>query len=249
MGGEPWPGGQTPLSADQAAIVGLLLLAAAAGKSALVPFSGWLPRAMEGPTPSSAVFYGALSVHLGAFLLLRVGPILQSSPWVSAACVMLGLLTAVHATLAGRTQTDIKGALAYASLAQVGIIVVEIGLGFRWVALVHIIGHACVRTLQLLRAPSLLHDRHQVENALGWRLSSGHATAHGSRGAALAAWLYRFSLERGYLDAWFDENVVAPLLRLFRWFDRLERRWTAALSGRRTLDTRDSPSKPTFDDL
>ena len=54
--------------------MGLLLLVAAAGKSALVPFSGWLPRAMEGPTPSSAVFYGALSVHLGAFLLLRVSP-------------------------------------------------------------------------------------------------------------------------------------------------------------------------------
>ena len=52
-------------------MVGLLLLVAASGKSALVPFSGWLPRAMEGPTPSSAVFYGALSVHLGAFLLLR----------------------------------------------------------------------------------------------------------------------------------------------------------------------------------
>ena len=55
----------------------MLLLIAAAGKSALVPFSGWLPRAMEGPTPSSAVFYGALSVHLGAFLLLRVSPLLD----------------------------------------------------------------------------------------------------------------------------------------------------------------------------
>ncbi len=59
--------------------MGLLLVVAAAGKSALVPFSGWLPRAMEGPTPSSAVFYGALSVHLGAFLLLRVSPLLDIS--------------------------------------------------------------------------------------------------------------------------------------------------------------------------
>ena len=60
---------------------------AAAGKSALIPFSGWLPRAMEGPTPSSAVFYGALSVHLGAFLLLRVSPILDLSGWLRAAVV------------------------------------------------------------------------------------------------------------------------------------------------------------------
>ena len=67
-------GGHATVSSAEGLAVGLLLLVAAAGKSALVPFSGWLPRAMEGPTPSSAVFYGALSVHLGAFLLLRVGP-------------------------------------------------------------------------------------------------------------------------------------------------------------------------------
>ncbi len=102
---------------------------AAAGKSALVPFSGWLPRAMEGPTPSSAVFYGALSVHLGAFLLLRVSPLLEASPVLSAVVVALGLATAVFAYLAGSVQTDIKSALSFASLAQVGIIVAEIGLG------------------------------------------------------------------------------------------------------------------------
>ena len=74
-----WPEISPTLTAGQALIVGLLVLVAAAGKSALVPFSGWLPRAMEGPTPSSAVFYGALSVHLGAFLLLRVSPLLDAS--------------------------------------------------------------------------------------------------------------------------------------------------------------------------
>ena len=79
------------LTPNQALGVGLLLLVAAAGKSALIPFSGWLPRAMEGPTPSSAVFYGALSVHLGAFLLLRVSPILELSTWLCAAVVVLGL--------------------------------------------------------------------------------------------------------------------------------------------------------------
>ena len=75
VGAGTWPDGQALLTSNQALVVGLLLLVAAAGKSALVPFSGWLPRAMEGPTPSSAVFYGALSVHLGAFLLLRVSAI------------------------------------------------------------------------------------------------------------------------------------------------------------------------------
>ena len=80
LGTDPWPMGHATLTSHQAFVVGLLMLVAAAGKSALVPFSGWLPRAMEGPTPSSAVFYGALSVHLGAFLLLRISPILDASP-------------------------------------------------------------------------------------------------------------------------------------------------------------------------
>ncbi len=117
---------------------------------------------MEGPTPSSAIFYGALSVHLGAFLLLRVSPILEQSLLLSAAVVVIGLVSAIFAALAARVQTDIKSALAFASLTQVGIIVAEIGLGLRYIALIHIIGHACLRTLQLLRAPTLLHDYHTL---------------------------------------------------------------------------------------
>src|SRR5262245_53280403 len=76
LGPENWPYEKTPLTEAQALLIGLLLLGAAVGKSALVPLSGWLPRAMEGPTPSSAVFYGALSVHFGAFLLLRANALL-----------------------------------------------------------------------------------------------------------------------------------------------------------------------------
>src|SRR5579863_1706340 len=85
LGEGAWPAGQISESFEvhEALLIGLLVFIAAAGKSALVPFSGWLPRAMEGPTPSSAVFYGALSVHLGAFLLLRVSPILDLSIWLS----------------------------------------------------------------------------------------------------------------------------------------------------------------------
>ena len=148
-----------------------MLLVAAAGKSALVPFSGWLPRAMEGPTPSSAVFYGALSVHLGAFLLLRVSPILEMSVWLCAVGRRAGTgHRRVRAYLAGSVQTDIKSALSFASLTQVGIIVAEIGCGLRYVALIHILGHACLRTLQFVRAPSLLQDYRTLENAIGQRL-------------------------------------------------------------------------------
>ncbi|MEQ9379744.1 MAG: proton-conducting transporter membrane subunit, partial [Pirellulales bacterium] len=129
MGTGPWPEGEAALTSGQALIVGSLLLVAAAGKSALVPFSGWLPRAMEGPTPSSAIFYGALSVHLGVYLLLRVSPILELSMTLCVAVVALGLISAMFGALAASVQTDIKSALAFASLTQVGIITAEIGLG------------------------------------------------------------------------------------------------------------------------
>src|SRR4051812_36106574 len=141
MGGSTglWPYEYSNVAAHQALLVGLLLVVAAAGKSALVPFSGWLPRAMEGPTPSSAVFYGALSVHLGVFLLLRVSPLLERSVVLCGVIVALGLATAVFAYLAGSVQTDIKSALSFASLSQVGIMVAEIGLAAVCVALAPVV--------------------------------------------------------------------------------------------------------------
>jgi NAD(P)H-quinone oxidoreductase subunit 5 len=239
-----WPLGQVNLPAGQVLVVGLLLLLAAAGKSGLVPFSGWLPRAMEGPTPSSAVFYGALSVHLGAFLLLRVSPLLDASLWLSGIVVAVGLSTALYAYLAGSVQTDIKSALSFACLAQVGIIVAEIGFGLRYIALVHLLGHACLRTLQFMRAPTLLHDYHSLENAIGDHLP--HIAAPWERLSAGGArsWLYRFAMERGYLDAWLVDCVVAPFVRIFRWCDSMERRWTDLLSREPSRET--NQVKPYF---
>ncbi|MCA9213129.1 MAG: oxidoreductase [Planctomycetales bacterium] len=231
MGTGAWPDGQATISESHALFVGMLLLLAAAGKSALVPFSGWLPRAMEGPTPSSAIFYGALSVHLGAFLLLRVSPLLEVSLPLCIAVVLVGLVSAIFGALAARVQTDIKSALAFASLTQVGIIVAEIGCGLRYVALIHIIGHACLRTLQLLRAPTLLHDYHALENAIGGHLE--HAPTIWSRllPDRARALVYRVAMERGFLDAVLKECFVRPFLLLFRWCDGMERRWTDLLSG------------------
>jgi NAD(P)H-quinone oxidoreductase subunit 5 len=231
LGTEPWPDGTASITSHQALIVGSLLLLAAAGKSALVPFSGWLPRAMEGPTPSSAVFYGALSVHLGAFLLLRVSPILDISPLLCAATVTVGVATAAFGAFAGRVQTDIKSALSFASVTQVGIIVAEIGLGLRYLALIHIISHGCLRTLQFLRAPSLLYDYRTMENAIGARLP--RFSGHWERMVPLRLrpWMYRLALERGFLDSMLDDLIVEPFLRVFRWCDALERRWTDWLSG------------------
>jgi NADH-quinone oxidoreductase subunit L len=231
IGSGPWPGGHADLTSNQALFVGLLLLIAAAGKSALVPFSGWLPRAMEGPTPSSAVFYGALSVHLGAYLLLRVSPIFELSMTLRVCVIALGLITALYAALTARVQADVKSALAFASLTQVGIIVVEIGLGLPYLALVHMIGHACLRTLQLLRAPMLLADYSLIENAIGGRVPQAPTFWQRVIPEHWRLRVYRLAFHRGFLDILLNDYIVRPFVAVFRGCDRLERRWTDLLAG------------------
>jgi NADH-quinone oxidoreductase subunit L len=232
LGEATWPEGQASVSGTEAFVVGLLLLIAAAGKSGLIPFCGWLPRAMEGPTPSSAVFYGALSVHLGAFLLLRVSPLVECSPALCALLVILGLATAGLAYLIGSVQTDIKAILSFASLSQVGIIVAEIGLGFRYLALVHLLGHACLRTLQFIRAPSLLHDYRNLENALGRRSPQSPPPLLRWASPPMLVRIYRFAFERAFLDAFLQTCFVQPFVRIFRRCDDLERAWTGWLQGK-----------------
>lgn len=230
--GRDWPGGSSPLAGTGATIVLALIVVAAMGKSAQVPFSGWLPRAMEGPTPSSAIFYGALSVHAGAYLLLRFEPMIRESTPARALLVAVGLASSVHATVVGRVQTDIKASLAYASLTQVGLILTEIALGFPRFALMHIIGHACLRSMQFLRAPSLLHDRHGVENAAGGGVTSPVGLLEGALPPPLRSVAYRAALERGYLDLALERCLVAPILAALRLLDRLEERFMRALDGR-----------------
>ncbi|HWB83210.1 MAG TPA: proton-conducting transporter membrane subunit [Bryobacteraceae bacterium] len=215
-------GGFPQLTATRAAVVGLLLLFAAAGKAAQVPFSGWLPRAMEGPTPSSAIFYGAISIHAGAYLLLRARPLLAHSGLASALVILIGLSTAIHGTIVGRATADAKTSLAYASLTQVGVIFVEIGIGWTWVAVIHTLGHAAVRTLQFLRAPSMLHDYHQMHSAAGGELAQTGKHLGQFFPERFQLWLYRWALDRGHLDTILDRFLVDPLLRLSRILAKLD---------------------------
>jgi NADH:ubiquinone oxidoreductase subunit 5 (subunit L)/multisubunit Na+/H+ antiporter MnhA subunit len=287
LGDTPWPAGRvnlTPaMTPARVLVVGLLVVWAAAGKSALVPFSGWLPRAMEGPTPSSAVFYGALSVHLGAYLLLRISPLLDASLTLALIVVAIGLISAVFANYTGKVQCDIKCALSFASLTQVGIIVAEIGLasvviavarlsagtdaaksdaahsatvtwegigyGIRYWALLHILGHGCWRTLQLVRAPTILYDYRVLEDAIGSRLPeartgswAGRATNSGSLG-----W-YRLAMERGFLDDALKRFFVEPLLTVLRFCDGFEKQATLMLSQPEEESTR-QPRSTMLEDL
>jgi len=132
-----------------------MVLIAAIVKSAQFPFSSWLPRAMEGPTPSSAIFYGALSVHMGAFMLLRTAPLWQDQTAVRWMIAGVGLLTFLLSNLSSQMQSTIKGKIAYSSTAQIGLIFFEIALGFHMLALIHFAGNAFLRSYQLLISPSV----------------------------------------------------------------------------------------------
>jgi NADH-quinone oxidoreductase subunit L len=204
-------------------IIAALFLVAALGKSAQLPFSGWLPRAMEGPTPSSALFYGSISLHAGLFLVLRVWTIVDAAPIVKFAAVLIGLSTAVYGTLVARVHTDAKGHLAHATLAQVGLILAEIALGFSTLARWHLVGHALLRVWQYLQTPNTISDAHRLGYA-------PHGPSWLERWApAFATRAHAAALHRLRLDEIVDD-LLTPVWRFARWLDAADRRFRAALS-------------------
>lgn len=163
----------------------LMILVASLVKSAQFPFSSWLPRAMEGPTTSSAIFYGSLSVHLGVFLLLRTYPYWSTVPTIQVLLIVSGVVTSIIASGIAKVQSSVKAQIAYASTAQIGLMFIEIALGFHTLALLHFAGNAFLRTYQLLVSPStlsyLIHnmvfsftpkDKSRMENAFYSRVRS-----------------------------------------------------------------------------
>ena len=144
-------------------IVCMVILTASI-KSAQFPFTTWIPRALEGPTASSAIFYGSLSVHIGVFLLLRTHPFWEDMWWAKASIILIGSFTAVAANMIARVQPTVKTQIAYSSAAQIGLMFVEIALGWHWLVLIHFSGNAFLRTYQLLVSPSVLNYlvHHQI---------------------------------------------------------------------------------------
>lgn len=205
--------------ATEAPAVPLLLVVAAAAKSAQMPFTPWIARAMEGPTPSSTLFYGAAMVHAGLVLLLRAEPMLGISAGAAAAAAGIGLLTAVLAGLSALAQPDVKGGLVQATVAQVGLGFVGVALGLPGWAALHLCAHALVRGIQFLLSPSFLTD------------------LAGDRNTPVPAWLgaraalQRAARERFYLEAVHEGAVAAPLRQLAAGLARLDDQVVERLSG------------------
>ena len=176
---------------------------------------------MEGPTLSSALFYGGISIHAGLYLLLRTAPVLGMAPGAAIFGATVGLLTAFYASAVVRTQADAKGALAQATLAQIGLILAEICLGWTTLALVHLVTHALLRVWQYLRAPNMLHDAHHHAHHEHRAHAEAPADTVLSR---IRRRLYVEQLHRFRLDDRLDALTV-PVLALAHWLHRLDERW------------------------
>ncbi|MFO0575103.1 MAG: proton-conducting transporter membrane subunit [Polyangia bacterium] len=214
--------------------VALLLIVAAMGKSAQVPVGGWLPRAMEGPTASSAVFYGGLSVHAGVYLLLRSAPLLDHSPTARVALVVIGGVTAVMAALSGQVSADAKAGLAYATISQVGLMFVECGLGLYKLATAHLIAHALLRYYQFLRTPSALQDALARRAAIGTHRRDETLPGRLHLTADLRRFLYRLAIERFEVEVALDRWLARPILAAARHLGALETRLVERLAGVRS---------------
>jgi len=203
-------------------LVSALILIAAMGKSAQFPFCFWLPRAMEGPTPSSAIFYGALSVHLGVFLLLRTLPIWSYYYLPRFMVFIIGLLTVIVASVSEKTQSNIKGQIAYASITQVGFMFMELALGLESLVLVHFFGNAFLRCYQLLVSPSIVVHLLRVESATDADFNINKSplfrflpeSLRHTVPEVLQNSLYVFSLQEGQLEMLVRAVLWSPLKRL-----------------------------------
>jgi len=148
----------TPIAASTATAIALLVFVGAAGKSAQFPLYIWLPDAMAGPTPVSALIHAATMVTSGVYLLVRINPILaQAHDWAPSLIAWVGLFTALFAASIAVAQDDIKKVLAYSTVSQLGFMIVAVGTGVYVAALFHMITHAFFKALMFLGSGSVIH--------------------------------------------------------------------------------------------
>jgi NADH-ubiquinone oxidoreductase chain 5 len=138
-------------------IIGICLLIGAMAKSSQVGLHVWLPMAMEGPTPVSALIHAATMVTAGVYLLMRTSPLIEYSSTVLILCLWLGAITTVFSSLIGLFQQDIKKVIAYSTMSQLGMMVIAVGLSSYNIALFHLVNHAFYKALLFLGAGAVIH--------------------------------------------------------------------------------------------
>ena len=153
------------IAASTATAISLLIFVGAAGKSAQFPLYLWLPDAMAGPTPVSALIHAATMVTSGVYVLTRINPILADShAWGPSLIAWVGLFTALFAATIAIGQDDIKRVLAYSTVSQLGFMIVAVGTGVYVAALFHMITHAFFKALMFLGSGSVIHGMHDDQD-------------------------------------------------------------------------------------
>jgi NADH:ubiquinone oxidoreductase subunit 5 (subunit L)/multisubunit Na+/H+ antiporter MnhA subunit len=187
---------KTPEGLGIGMMMGCFVIAAMA-KSGLVPFAPWISRALEGPTSSSAIFYGSLMVHAGVYLVIRLEPLMFQIPAVMLFLVLVGVVTAMYGFLGGLVQTDAKSSLMFSTTGQVGLMFLACGLGWFELAAWHLAAHALWRAYQFLSAPALMQLTHRPARPVPDWLRRKR-------------WLYTASIQRFWLDNLADSLLVRP---------------------------------------
>ena len=145
-------------------IVVLLLFVGAAGKSAQFPFHVWLPDAMEGPTPVSALIHAATMVNAGVYFIARTSPLFAMAPETMLLVASIGIFTAILAASIALTQKDIKRVLAYSTLSQLGYMFAALGIGAWVAAIFHLMAHGFTKGLLFLGSGSVIHAVHEEQD-------------------------------------------------------------------------------------
>ncbi len=145
-------------------VVALLIFAGAMGKSAQFPLHVWLPDAMEGPTPVSALIHAATMVNAGVYLVARANPLFAASPDTMVVVAGIGIFTAILAASIAMTQTDIKRVLAYSTLSQLGYMFAALGVGAFTAAIFHLMTHGFFKGLLFLGSGSVIHAVHEEQD-------------------------------------------------------------------------------------
>ncbi len=151
---------------DQVFIIGLLILIGATGKSAQIPLFVWLPDAMAGPTPVSALIHAATMVTSGIYVISRLSPFFMQSPELMLFVAVIGAFTAVVAATIALTKYDIKAVLAYSTVSQLGFMFLALGSGAYVAAMFHVVTHAFFKACLFLGSGSVIHAMHHVEHKL-----------------------------------------------------------------------------------
>ena len=158
--------GAEAMSQGTIATVVFLLFLGATGKSAQIPLFIWLPDAMAGPTPVSALIHAATMVTSGLYLLARLSPLVLMAPDIMTVIAVVGAVTAIVAATIALTQRDIKRVLAYSTVSQLGYMFMAAGVGAFFVAIFHVVTHAFFKACLFLGAGSVIHGMHHVEHDL-----------------------------------------------------------------------------------